>query len=280
MRHYLTSDQVKAFQSHLQNEEKSQNTISKYTRDLRKFFCFCEDNPYISKETVLQYKEFLSTGYALSSANSMLAALNSFFQFIGWHDCVIKTFKSQQAAFRPQEKELTMEEYWALVHAAQGKNAERMSLLIQTIAATGIRISELPFITVEAVHAGRTQVTLKGKSRVVVIPGTLCLKLKNYAERKRITTGSIFVTKSGRPMDRSNICRTMKRLGKLAGISEEKLFPHNLRHLFAVRYYETEHDLARLADILGHSSVNTTRIYTMVSSEEHMQAINQMGMVV
>lgn len=280
IKHYLMKAQIEDYRFFLQEHEKSSNTIVKYTRDLRKFHDFCEPDHAVTKELVLLYKDYLGKNYALSSANSMLAALNSFFQFIGWHDCLTKAFKSQKVPFRQKELELSMEEYRALIHAAMAKNDERMSLLIQTIASTGIRIGELPFITVEAVNTGHAQVTLKGKSRTVMMSASLRQKLRSYIDAKGIESGSIFITKSGKPLDRSNVCRSMKRLGRLAGINENKLFPHNLRHLFAVRYYEVEHDLARLADILGHSNINTTRIYTMVSSEMHMQTINQMGMVV
>lgn len=278
--HFFTMTQIEDYRIHLQEQEKSTNTIVKYNRDLRKFYGFCEPYHIVTKELALRYKDYLGKNYAMSSANSMLAALNSFFQFIGWHDCVTKSFKSQKVPFRQKELELSMEEYRALIHAAMGKNDERMGLLIQTIASTGIRIGELPFITVEAVNIGHAQVTLKGKSRTVMLPASLRQRLRSYIVAKRIESGGVFITKSGKPMDRSNICRSMKRLGRSAGISENKLFPHNLRHLFAIRYYEVEHDLARLADILGHSNINTTRIYTMISSETHMQTINQMGMVV
>lgn len=264
---------------YLRDEEKSSNTRAKYQHDLKVFYHFCGDNTLITKETVLRFKDYLEKNYAVSSANSMLAALNSFFRFLGWQEMTVKAFKVQHQAFRPKEIELTKEEYLRLLHAAQGKGREKLCLLMETIGATGIRISELPFITVEAVQSGQALVTLKGKTRTVLLPIALRRKLKDYADRKSIANGSIFVTITGKPMDRSNILHMMKSLGKKAGVSEKKIFPHNLRHLFAVTYYQSEKDLARLADVLGHSNVNTTRIYTLISSEEQAKTINQLGLV-
>lgn len=279
-KHTLSRPMVDAFLEGLRKEERSSNTIAKYRRDLDKFLLFCGEPAAVDKEKVLSYKASLQAAYAVSSTNSMLAAINSFFRFAGWTDCLVKALRTQTSAFRLREKELTTKEYRAILRVAQGKGNWRLYLLMVTIVSTGIRISELPFITVEALRSGSAQVTLKGKSRVVLLPAELCRKLLNYAESRGITAGKIFITKSGKVVDRSNVCHDMKRLGEAAGVSEEKLFPHNLRHLFAVRYYETEHDLAHLADMLGHSNVNTTRIYTMVSEEEQMQQMNRMWMVI
>lgn len=277
--HELRPELIEGYVTYLLEEERSENTIGKYQRDLNAFYNFCGENTLITKEIVLRYKEYLGRKYAVSSANSMLAALNSFFHYLRWADCVVKAFKVQRQSFRQKELELTKEEYIRLLRAAQGKGKEKLYLLMETIGATGIRISELPFITVEAAESGQAHVTLKGKTRTVLLPVNLRRKLKDYAKEKGIESGSIFVTRNGNPLDRSNVFHMMRRLGKTAGVSEKKIFPHNFRHLFAVTYYQSEKDLAHLADVLGHANVNTTRIYTMISSEEQAKNINQLGLI-
>ena len=228
---------------------------------------------------MIGYKERLLERYAVSSVNSMLAALNRFFKEQGWYDCLVKLVRVQREAFRSQEKELSREEYFHLVDAAERLGKKRLSYLMQTLCATGIRISELPFITVEAAKRGSAVVRLKGKTRTVLLPPALCESLLGYAVQKGIRTGSIFVTRSGRPMDRSNILHEMKKLSAEAGVEKGKIFPHNLRHLFACTYYEMEKDITHLADLLGHSSINTTRIYTMSSGKEQARQIERLGLL-
>lgn len=267
------------FKHFLIEDEKSDATIQKYMRDLEAFRKFIGDET-ITKEQVIRYKKYLKDHYKPASVNSMLAAVNSFLKRMGWHECVVKPIKIQRQNFRNSERELTKEEYFRLLEAARGKKDFRLYYLMETICSTGIRISELPFITVEAVQTGRTVVSLKGKTRIVLIPRALCQELKRYAEEKNIKSGSIFITKSGRPMERSNILRDMKGLCEAAGVGSEKVFPHNFRHLFACLFYDSEKDLSRLADILGHSNINTTRIYTRVSIEKQARQIDNLGLVV
>lgn len=278
--HEMRPELIEVYVTYLREEERSENTIEKYQRDINVFYQFCEENTLITKEIALRYKDYLGKTYAVSSANSMLAAVNSFFHYLRWEDCVVKAFKVQRQSFRAKELELTKEEYIRLLRAAQSKGKEKLYLLTETIGATGIRISELPFITVEAVQSGQAHVTLKGKTKTILLPVDLRRKLKEYAREKGIESGSIFVTRNGKSLDRSNVLHMMKRLGKVAGVSEKKIFPHNLRHLFAVTYYQSEKDLAHVADALGHANVNTTRIYTIISSEEQAKTINQLGLII
>lgn len=272
-------EMIENFGKILKNDEKSKATIDKYLRDLRAFFMFLDDKKQVTKERVIAYKERIINVYAVSSVNSMLTAINCFFKENGWYDCVVKTIKVQKKTFRSSERELTKREYYRLLKAAQEKGNERLSLMMQTICATGIRVSELKFITVESLHCGRALVSLKGKTRTVLIPADLCRKLKRYVKVREIVRGSIFITRNGNPLDRSNILHDMKALCESAGVEPTKVFPHNLRHLFAVTYYQLEKDLSRLADILGHSNVNTTRIYTLVNGDEQARQINLLGLV-
>ncbi len=277
--HRLEEALIEWFEERLREEEKSQATIQKYLRDIRVLQHFVGDSGKVSKEVVIAYKQELSTRYAPASTNSMLAAANHFFQALGWQDCVVKSFRVQREVFRSSERELSKEEYVRLVETAERKGKTRLSLVMQTICTTGIRISELPFITVEALQSRRARVALKGKTRTVILPRELCKKLLCYAEEQQLYSGSIFVTGNGKPLDRSNILHAMKALGEEAGIPKNKLFPHNLRHLFAVVYYDAERDLSHLADLLGHSNINTTRIYTMVSCEEQEERLERLGLV-
>lgn len=271
--------QLERFERQLRAEEKSQATVAKYIRDTKAFLRYIGDVKLITKERVIAYKQYLSINYKVSSANSMLAAVNSFLRFIGYTDCVVKSFKMQREVFRERNRELSKEEYQRLLDVARGKGKLRLFYLMQTIAATGIRVSELPFITVESLYVRRARVSLKGKSRMVILPRKLCQELLQYAKKRQIIKGSIFVTRSGRPLDRSNILHEMKALSQEAKVSKEKIFPHNLRHLFAVTYYNTAQDLCRLADLLGHSNINTTRIYTKVSCEEQEKQIDSLGLL-
>ncbi len=275
----ITGKLMADFELELRNDEKSGNTIEKYLRDIR---CFSEfsNGRIVEKALVLEYKAYLEKEYSLASANSMLAAINSFFKFVGWYDCCVKQFKVQRKTYCSEESELTKQEYISLVRAAEHKKNERLSLLIQTICGTGIRVSELEFITVEAVKRGEAVVSCKGKSRKVFIVKDLCKKLQKYAKDQSITSGTIFITKTGKPMNRSNIWREMKSLCDQAGVNPNKVFPHNLRHLFARTFYGIEKDIAKLADILGHTSINTTRIYIITTGAEHRRKVENMRLII
>ncbi len=274
----ITEKLITDFELELRNDEKSGNTIEKYLRDVGCFAAFAGERT-IDKALVLEYKAQLEKGYALASANSMLAAINSFFKFVGWYDCCVKQFKVQRKTYCSEDSELTKQEYVALIRAAENKKNERRSLLIQTICGTGIRVSELEFITVEAIKRGEAVVSCKGKSRKVFIVKDLCRKLQKYAREHNITSGTIFITKSGKPMNRSNIWREMKSLCEQAGINPNKVFPHNLRHLFARTFYGIEKDIAKLADILGHTNINTTRIYIITTGAEHRRKLENMHLI-
>ena len=262
----------------LKEDEKSKHTVEKYMRDVRCFQCFAEERG-IDKVLTIEYKAFLEKEYATVSANSMIAALNSFLRFVGWEDCCIKQFKVQKKAYCSENEELTKAEYLSLVRTADDKRNERLSLLIQTICGTGIRVSEVSFITVEAARQGEATVYCKGKRRTVFIVSALRKKLLRYAKEHDIRSGMIFVTKSGKAMNRSNIWREMKELCKQSGVSPNKVFPHNLRHLFARTFYGIEKDIAKLADILGHSNINTTRIYIISTGAEHKHRMESMRLI-
>lgn len=275
---HISRELIRQYQIRLMEDEKSEATIRQYTNDIKKFAEFAGDEQ-VKKEMVIRYKQYLVTKYAVTSVNTRLAAINGFFKFMEWCDCVVKSLKVQKDTFRSSHRDLSRKEYYCLLEAAKKQGNYRLYLLMQALCATGIRVSELRFLTVEAVQAGWAEVTLKGKTRVVLLPKPLCRILKSYIKEKHICSGSIFTTRSGRPMDRSNICHEMKALCETAGIERTKVFPHNLRHLFACTYYKVEKDLTRLADLLGHSSINTTRIYTLSSGEEQLRQIDMLGLV-
>lgn len=266
--------ELRRFEQYLKAEEKSSATVEKYLRDIRGFYCFMTDRP-ISKEETISYKEYLTQQYAPASVNSMLVALNCFLRFIGRADCCVKQLKIQRQIFCREEKELTPHEYKRLVKAADGT---QLSYVIQTICGTGIRVSELQYITAEAVRAGKAVVNCKNKTRVIFIPAPLQKLLKEYIKKSGITAGSVFVSKSGNPLDRSSIWRNMKALCNRASVAPNKVFPHNLRHLFARTFYSIEKDIVRLADLLGHSSVDTTRIYTMETGRQHIHRLERVQM--
>lgn len=271
-------NQIKRYKLHLINEEKSAVTIEKYIRDISIFYKWlnCRE---LTKEIVLIYKQKLMKTYAIATINAAICSLNGFFAYIGRLDLKMKSLKLQRKIFCQGEKELTKAEYEKLLKAALAKKNERLYLIMQTICATGIRVSELPYITYEAVYSGQAQVKLKGKIRVIFLNKDLCRLLKKYMKRQSITKGCVFVTKSGKPIDRFSIWKSMKELCKAANVSKDKVFPHNLRHLFARTYYNLQKDIVRLADILGHSSINTTRIYTIESGEECRRQIARLGLV-
>ena len=277
--HFLTSKEIERFRNYLREEEKSENTQEKYIRDVTTFSKFC--NGAITKDTVIAYKQSLiNGGYAVRSINSMLASINSLLSFLGWYELRVKALKIQQQVFCPEEKELTKAEYERLCRTAERKHNERLCLILQTICGTGIRVSELQFITVEAVRKGEATVSLKGKTRSIFIVRDLQKKLLWYISEQKITAGAVFVTRTGKPMSRTNIWREMKNLCLEAEVNPEKVFPHNLRHLFARVFYGIEKDIAKLADILGHSSINTTRIYIISTGTEHRQRMERMRLII
>ncbi len=277
--HFLTNKEIERFRNYLREEEKSENTIEKYIRDVTAFSKFCDGT--ITKDTVISYKQgLIDGGYAVRSINSMLASLNSLFSFLCWYELRVKSLKVQQQVFCPEEKELTKAEYERLCRTAEKKKNERLCLILQTICGTGIRVSELQFITVEAVRKGEATVSLKGKTRSIFIVRDLQKKLLRYIVKQKITSGVVFVTRTGKPMSRTNIWREMKNLCIEAEVNPEKVFPHNLRHLFARVFYGIEKDIAKLADILGHSSINTTRIYIISTGTEHRQRMERMRLII
>ncbi len=276
----ITKEKIDEFKNYLRLEEKSENTIEKYLRDINAFWKYvCEQT--VTKELAIKYKEhLLSDEYAVRSINSMIASLNSFFTFAGCEHLKIKTIKEQRQIFCSEEKELTRDEYNRLLSAAESKGNKRLNLILQTICGTGIRVSELKFITVEAVKKGEAFVFCKGKRRSVFIVKALQKKLLRFATEQKIESGCIFVTRTGKPLSRTNIWRDMKNLCKDANVNPDKVFPHNLRHLFARVFYGIEKDIAKLADILGHSSINTTRIYIISTGTEHRQRMENMRLVI
>lgn len=275
----LTADIIENFRKNLELQEKSTSTIEKYIRDVKAFSVYAE-NAAITKEKVIAYKKYLGNNYAVRSVNSMLASINSLFSFLGWHDLRVKSLKLQQQVFCPEEKELTKAEYARLCKTAERKHNERLNLILQTICGTGIRVSELQFITVEAVKNGEAIVNCKAKTRAVFIVKELKQKLLRYAAEQNIKSGMIFVTRTGKPISRTNIWREMKDLCEEANVNPEKVFPHNLRHLFARVFYGIEKDIAKLADILGHSSINTTRVYIISTGTEHRKRMENMHLII
>ncbi len=275
----LTKPRLTAFRKSLLREERSAATVEKYGRDAAAFAAFA-DGGAVTKEVAVAYKNKLKRdGYAVRSVNSMLASLNSLFAFLGWHDLKLKTIKVQQQIFCPEEKELTREEYERLVRAAKARRNDRLSLILQTICGTGIRVSELPFITAEAVRTGEATVSCKGKTRTVFLVRDLQKKLLRYAAEHGITAGCIFITRGGKPISRTTVWREMKALCAQARVDPRKVYPHNLRHLFARVFYGLEKDIVKLADILGHSSINTTRIYIVSTGAEHRRRMERMRLI-
>ena len=274
----ITAKTIAEFKEHLILEERSEITIEKYIRDVKAFAKYAQNNA-VTKETVIAYKKHLQENYAVRSVNSMLASINSLFSFLGWHDLRVKSLKLQQQVFCPEEKELTRAEYTRLCRAAECKHNERLNLILQTICGTGIRVSELQYITVEAVKHGEAVVNCKAKTRSVFIVKELKQKLLRWAAEQGIKSGMIFVTRTGKPISRTNIWREMKALCAEANVNPQKVFPHNLRHLFARVFYGIEKDIAKLADILGHSSINTTRIYIISTGTEHRQRMENMRLI-
>ena len=274
----LTEEKISEFARFLLEEEKSEITIKKYVRDVEKFCGFAEGKE-LSKTLTVEYKAAITEKYKPTSVNSMLAAVNKFMDFLNLPRFKVKPLKIQRMLFLSEEKELKRDEYNRLVDAAQSNGNQRLMLIIETIASTGIRISELKFITVEAVSEKRAEINCKGKRRVVLLTKKLCKVLKEYIKNKKIRSGAVFVTSSGKPVDSSNIRKEMKKLAELAKVNKQKIFPHNFRHFFARTFYSQTKDIVRLADILGHSSVDTTRIYTMESGGAHRRQLEKLNLV-
>ena len=295
--HILTEELISMFTLHLRLGECSVNTISRYVYAIRQLLLFLLSNDSsgqkadgtdkpdeknsstISKEEVLRWKAYLSGHLAANSVNAMLSAANTFFQFMGWPELCVRLIQIQRQMYRDADRELSKEEYVRLVETAKAQGKFRLCYIIETLASTGIRISELSYITVESLESGRAIVDCKGKRRTVILPQSLRQVLSAYCAERKITEGPVFVTRNGKPVDRSNIWREMKALCDAAQVNPSKVFPHNLRHFFAVAYYRQEKDIAKLADILGHTSTNTTRIYIMESGAEHEQQIERLGFV-
>ena len=278
MKIYNLKQCVPDYLMYLTKEERSIATKKQYCREVIRFISWAADLEAV-KETVIHYKEKLKQEYkTVSSINTKLAALNGFFTFIGRTDLKVKQMKAQRQIYCSEEKELTKEEYFRLITAAEAKG-EKSVLILQTICSTGIRVSELQFITAEAVKAGEASVRLKGKDRVILIPDQMCRLLQNYLKQKRISSGPVFITRTGKPIDRSNIWKMMKSLCEAAHVDQEKVFPHNLRHLFARCFYHADKDIAKLADVLGHSSINTTRLYIISTFAEHRMLVDSLGLL-
>ena len=275
----ITEENLAAFERLLFAEELSAGSVAQYARALRHLAAFLDGRP-VSKELAVAWKETLSAVYAPVTVNAMLAAANRFFAAQDWNDCRVKALRIQRRVFRSAERELTRDEYVKLVETAAERGQERLALVTETICATGIRVSELRYVTVGALQRGRADVALKGKVRTILLPGQLCRKLLKYARRKKIASGEVFVTKSGKSLSRKQIWAELKTLCKRAGVAAGKVFPHNLRHLFARTFYRACRDIVKLADVLGHSSIETTRIYLISTGEEHANSVARLGLMV
>lgn len=277
--HKLCRKDLTEFAQHLQREERSPGTIAKYERDVNAFALWLGDRA-VDRQAVCTWKEaLLSGGRAPATVNSMLAAVNSLFRFLGWEGCRARYLKIQRRMFRDTSRELTHEEYEKLLSAARDQGREQLALLMETMCSTGIRVGEVPYITLEAARAGRADVSLKGKIRTILLPGKLCRKLIKFARKNKIASGEIFLTRGGKSLSRKQIWAEMKGLCKRAKVEPSKVFPHNLRHLFARTFYKVSRDVAKLADVLGHSSLSTTRIYLISTGAEHARQLEKMGLV-
>ena len=275
----LTAAHTAAFDQYLRNEEQSVGTREKYCRDLRAFVRWLDERE-VTRAVLTEWKEHLtSSGYAPVTINSMLASVHAFLRFTGWSECRVKYLKLQRRLFRDSNRELTREEYTGLLDTARALGRDRLALVMETMGATGVRVSEVRYITVETALAGRAEISLKGKIRTILLPGKLCRKLLKYAKRKKIASGEIFLTRDGNRLSRKQIWAEMKALCDRAGVEATKVFPHNLRHLFATAFYRVSRDIAKLADVLGHSSIETTRIYLVSTGAEHKEALEKLRLV-
>ena len=276
---HIGKEQLTGFERHLRLEEREPGTIEKYLRDIRAFAVWLEEKP-LDKEAAVAWKEhLLASGYAPSTINSMLVALNRFFRFQRRDELRVKTIRVQRRIFRSRDRELTKEEYVRLLETAHALGRERLALLMETICATGIRVSEVKYITVEAAQAGRAEIALKGKIRTILLPGKLRRKLLKYAKKQKTGSGEIFLTRTAKGMSRRQIWAEMKAICKKAGVAPSKVFPHNLRHLFARTFYKVCRDVVQLADVLGHSSVETTRLYLASTGDEYVRRMDRLGLI-
>ena len=275
----LTQREFDQFEDYLRHDEREESTIEAYLRSLTRFSEWA-DGRTITKGLAMEWKTALSeSGYRPISVNAMLAAVNKFFTCMGREDCKVKYLKLQRQMFRKSEKDLSKEEYQRLVQAAHEKGDLRMELILETICATGIRVGELKYITVEAIRAGVAEIALKGKIRTILLPHRLCRKLQKYAKQQKIASGKLFLTQDGLPVSRQSIWTRMKALCEAAGVERSKGCPHNLRSLCARSFYGSCHDVVRLADVLGHSSIETTRMYLMSTGKEYLRQLDKLGLV-
>ena len=274
----LTASVLNRFRQELLRRERSAPTIEKYLHDVRTFAVWL-DGREVTPEAVLAWKRELVDQFKPGTVNGKLAAVNALFAFAGWPDCQARSLKVQRRAFRDNARELTKEEFYRLVATAERLGKDRLALLFETIGSTGVRVSEVKYFTVEAARLGRAEIALKGKIRTILLPGKLCRKLLKYARKQKIASGEIFLTRSGKPINRKQIWAEMKALCKQAGVEPGKVFPHNLRHLFAQTFYHQTHDVVKLADVLGHSSLTTTRIYLISTGEEHQRELEKLKLV-
>lgn len=270
---------IARYGEYLREQERSAATVEKYTRALERLYAWLPAGKILDKLALIGYKEALQKRHAPAGANAQIAAINGFCRYMGWPECTIKPLRIQRRVFAAPEQELSREEYLALVNAAERKNDRRLALLLQLMGSTGIRVSEIRYVTVEALGLGRVQIHLKGKVRTILLPGKLCHKLRKFQKSQNITAGPLFRTRSGREMNRREIWAQMKRLCASAGVPEGRVFPHNLRHLFARTFYHAQRDIAKLADVLGHSSIETTRIYLLSSGQEHQAVLDRLQLV-
>ena len=276
---YLTTEQLHSFRAYLRDEERSAATVEKYLREVTQFAAWL-NNTEVTKSAVAEWKEhLLSEGYEPSTVNGKLTALDRFFDFMGWSDCKVKHLKLQRRLFRDDSRELTKAEYERLIETAEEIGKERLALLMEAICGTGIRVSEVQYLTVEAAQEGKVEIYLKGKVRTILIPGKLCKKLLKCARKHKIASGEIFLTRGGKSLSRKQIWAEMKALCKKAGVAPSKVFPHNLRHLFARTFYRVCRDVAKLADVLGHSSIETPRIYLISTGAEHAKTLDLLRLV-
>ena len=275
----LTCDLLQNYAYWLRREERCEGTVEKYLRDIRAFAVWLEGRP-VTKELAAGWKAHLvEAGYAPVTINSMLSAMNGLFRFLDWEDFRVKFLKVQRRLFRDEARDLTRPEYVRLLDTARSLGRDRLALLMETICATGIRVSEVHHITVEAARRGRAEIASKGKVRVILLPNKLCRKLLKYAQKQKTVSGEIFLTGNGKPLTRRQIWAEMKRLCRRSGVAPSKVFPHNLRHLFAKAFYQASHDIVKLADVLGHSSIETTRIYLISTGAEHQRQLERLGLV-
>ena len=277
--HHLELSDIQDFGVYLQQQERSPATVQKYMRCLERFYLWLPEGKPVDKTAVIAYKEFLTGSRRPGGVNTVLAALNGFFRFRGWEDCTVKSLRIQRRTFSVPEAELTREEYFRLVKTARDQQNTRLELLLQLMASTGIRVSEIRYVTAEAVSCRRVHIRLKGKIRTILLPEQLCCGLRKYQKQRHITTGPIFLSGTGQPMDRRKIWLEMKKLCAAAGVPESKVYPHNLRHLFARTFYDSQKDIVKLADVLGHSNIETTRIYLLSSGQEHRKILESLQLI-